>query len=307
MTKFMSVLSNGYLALYVGLQNDSYSNSNFVNVLFPIVFGLAITFGNNALKTRYILLFFIHALLNILMGTRSAFGAFLLICLWIYSMTHQISLKKIFFWCLLSIVMLLFVYSFSIRANEQGVSNESLIDKMLFFAFSQGGTLMTFDSSRLVENYPIIPYFQSFFPGAANIFSFLTGEELYHWNTSFSGYMDYQLNPDLYFSGCGLGWSILSDLYLFSGGTWIIFFFLSLIYGMFIAVLEKKAIHCNFFKYLGVSISYSLVLLPRGSLSSLFPLLIYSVFIWVIFLFCFQAWDKIREIKYYNKCNRRIN
>lgn len=286
--KFMSVLSDGYLALYITLQNESYAGSNILNVLFPLAFAMAITYGNRILKIEYTILFALQALLNILMGTRSAFGALLLVLLWLYAREHKISLKKIGIWCLSSLGLLLLIYSFSIRAEQQGREDESVVEKILYFSFSQGGSLMTFDASRLVDNYPIIPYFQSFFPAASSIYSIVTGEELYHKDVGFSAHMNYELNHELYYAGCGLGWSLLSDLYLFARRTWIGYSLLSLICGWLLAVLERKAIQIKFYQYISVAISYSLVLLPRGGVSSIFPLIIYATLFWILISFFIQ-------------------
>lgn len=286
--RFQTVLSDGYLALYIAQQNESYAGSNILNIVFPLVFAMAITYGTRILKIEYIILFVLQGLLNILMGTRSAFGALLLILLWLYAKHHQISLKRIGIWCFFSLGLLLLIYSFSIRAEKQGRKDESVIEKMLYFSFSQGGSLMTFDASRLVNNYPIIPYFQSFVPAASSVYSLATGEELYHKDVGFSAHMNYELNYKLYYAGCGLGWSLLSDLYLFSGRTWIGFCLLSLICGWLLAVLDRKSAQIKFYQYISVAISYSLVLLPRGAISSIFPLIIYAVIFWFLILFCVQ-------------------
>lgn len=285
---FLSVINEGYLALYISVQNDSYSGSSFLTTFLLIFFGLAMAYGDKKIKSKYIILFVIQSLFSIIMGRRSGFGALLLVLLWIYSMYYRISLKKIFILCLSSVFILLLIYSFSIRAIEQGPTDNSILDKLLFFLHSQGSSLMVFDTSRLINDYPALPYFQSIFPGSSTFYSLFSGKELFHQDISFSGHLCYNLNPELYLSGCGLGWSLLSDLYLFSGKQWLFFLILCFLFGFTIAILERKSQAFDFYKFLSFSFVFNLVLLPRGGLSSIFPLLIYSVLLWCIFLIFFQ-------------------
>lgn len=234
------VLSEGYVALYLKEQTEAYSGGNGMwGVLMLIFFGLAYGYGTRGIQKKYLLLYVIQSIFSIIMGQRGGFGTTLLILLWIYSFKHEISLKKMMICCVVGVLLILFAFSFSIRAAAQ-LGNDSLSDweMLLSFISGQGITLMIFDASRLIEEYPILPYFNSLIPGVSSIYATLTGETLHSYDVTFPAYMGYCFNTSLFYKGFGLGWSVLSDIYLYANRYSLIFIFLSFVFGFIFSRIE---------------------------------------------------------------------
>lgn len=277
-------LQSGYLEHFVAGQSDEYSGSTLDNLIkqwISIFLGLAIAFGEKRTKVAYLILFSVLSLANLYVGSRSNFGVLLLILLWLYSEHHKVSLKKLGLGLVLAMFLMIFLFSFSVREANISRAKIPIFDAIAFFIQMQGSSLMVFDASKSIESYPLLPYFQSFIPGSSFFYSLISGESLNPWDVTFSKYMCYNLNPQLYFEGYGLGWSILSDLYLFSGRMLPFFVFLSFIWGYFVGKLEIWSSMARFYRFISVTLSTTLLLLPRGGFNSFFPLLIYSIVTWI--------------------------
>ena len=65
LSQFLSVLKNGYLALYVSRQNESYSGTSLWITLLPVLFGLAMTYGYKKEKKGFMLLYLFQAIFRI--------------------------------------------------------------------------------------------------------------------------------------------------------------------------------------------------------------------------------------------------
>lgn len=279
-------LSGGYLSHFVENVNNEYSGSGlskWLSVFSSIFLGLAITFGKKKTKIFYLGLFGVQALSNLYVGSRSSFGVFILFLLWLYSEKYKINILKLFLLVVFGMLLLLWLFSFSIRQTTTGQIDISLKDSILAFIYSQGVSLMVFDASRIIKDYPLLPYFQTFLPGVSFIYNLLPGTILHAYDISFSNYMCYSLNPKLFLNGAGLGWSILSDLRIFSFGIFGGYLFLTFIFGYFTGIIETWSTKNEFYKYLLISLATSFLLLPRGGLYSIFPMLLYIFIFWIFF------------------------
>lgn len=279
-------LSGGYLSHFVENVNNEYAGSGlskWLSVFSSILLGLAVTFGKRKTKVLYLGLFGVQALANLFVGSRSSFGVFILFLVWLYSQQYKINILKLFFFIVLGMLLLLWLFSFSIRQATTGQIDISLKNTILAFIYSQGGSLMVFDASRIIQDYPLLPYFQTFLPGVSFVYNLLSGTTLHAYDISFSNYMCYNLNPKMFFNGGGLGWSILSDLYLFSFKFFGGYLILTFLFGYFIGILETWSTKNDFYKYLLVSLATSFLLLPRGGFYSIFPMLLYIFVFWIFF------------------------
>ena len=167
-------------------------------------------------------------------------------------------------------------YSYRVLENETGP-----LTSVTNFLYSQGFSMLVFHSSMKLEHYSIIPALQSFIPGSSFIIS-LTSHELPSYYTSFSRYLSYHLSPSLYNQGFGLGWSILSDFYIFSGRTIIGFILLSFLWGYGINKAELLAQNNLNFKRILITVAPSIIFIPRSGISTVFPLIIYAIIIFFI-------------------------
>ena len=292
------VLSEGYVALYLKEQTEAYSGGNGMwGVLMLIFFGLAYGYGTRGIQKKYLLLYVIQSIFSIIMGQRGGFGTTLLILLWIYSFKHEISLKKMMICCVVGVLLILFAFSFSIRAAAQ-LGNDSLSDweMLLSFISGQGITLMIFDASRLIEEYPILPYFNSLIPGVSSIYATLTGETLHSYDVTFPAYMGYCFNTSLFYKGFGLGWSVLSDIYLYANRYSLIFIFLSFVFGFIFSRIELYAISSRFYKSLLFTLAFPLMMLPRSGLNTFCTLLVYFFVVVLGLIFFIQLFKRGKAI-----------
>lgn len=276
-------LQGGYLTHFLGAQNNEYSGSTLQSLIVQwsaILLGLAIAFGSKRNKRVYITIYAIQAMANLFVGSRSTFGVLLLLFLWLYSESHKVNLKKVFFGLGGALVLLLFLFSLSIRQMDK--EQLPILEAIMAFVYVQGGSVMVFDTSRLITDYPLLPYFQCFIPGSSFIYGHLFTDHLNPWETTFTNFMCYSLNAEMFSNGYGLGWSILADLYIFSQRELIIFILLSICWGAFVGNLEVRSQNSLFFKYVSVALSTSIMLLPRGGFNSFFPLLVYICVFWLI-------------------------
>lgn len=289
---FLTALGGGYLASYIEAQNGDYKGASLVSTLSYVLFGLALGYGTRATQKRYVILFVIESLFAVAIGGRGAFGATLLILIWLYSRKRKISLKKLLMFCVGSAIILMLVFSFSIRAAD--IENEvNIRDIGSMFLYTQGVSLMVFDASRLIDSYPAIPYFQSLIPGVSVLYSAVTGNMLPATDVAFPSYMCSQLNPQLWSDGYGLGWTLMSDLYLYSNRQFIGFLLLSLLWGFLIGKLDFHMLSSRFIRALGFTIAYPFLILPRGGLNSIMPLIWYFIITFLIILLYSQIKDKL--------------
>ena len=145
------------------------------------------------------------------------------------------------------------------------------------FLYTSGGSLMIFHASTLVHGYPWIAFIQTFIPGSTWLYSKLSDQQLHMQDLTFQGHMCYNLNPNLYSQGAGLGWSSLSDFYLFSGETILFFCILAFCFGLFFSYLENKADVNPKYKFVLIAISQGVLMMPRGTSSPLFVGVIYAL------------------------------
>ncbi|MBQ8530944.1 MAG: oligosaccharide repeat unit polymerase [Parabacteroides sp.] len=286
---YKAFLGGGYLSLYLDNQGYKYTGNNFFMTLNSIFFGIAMVYGKKRTKIKYFFLFLIEALLEILIGTRGQFGAILIFGIWMLSKNKNVNFTKILVLLGGAMFLLLFIFSFSIRAIDGGVEYADFFEILPGFLFTQGGSMIIFDISRDF-NYPMIPYLNSVIPGVGRIYQFFTDTQLLPWDVSFATSFSYQVNSKMFLLGQGLGWTLLGDLYLYAGRIICFFLFFSFIFGYLCALLEKQAQTKAVFRIIQYTIFLPLMILPRSGLNTIIPLIIYTLFIYYIIAFLLRKY-----------------
>ena len=291
---FREVSNLGYTVLYEQQDGEYSSFSGLANILMMIALGLVYGYNLNSLKKYYLGLYIIYSIFNILMGARGSFGAMLLFLLLIYSQSHKITGKKLLLFLGSAVFILIIVFSFSARAMEADLMRlgyDSTTDVLVEFISSQGISLMVFDASQLIDSYPALAYVQSIVPGSSFICHLLTGDTIDATDNNFANFMCYSLNPALYKLGFGLGWSIMSDLYLFGFKSFLGFAVLSLIFGGFIGYMEIDSSKSLSMRSIMFATTMALLMLPRSSMNSYITLIIYCVVVIAILKFFLKTED----------------
>ena len=277
-----TVVKYGYVALYSNQGEAIQAGWTSLLITFTYVFlGIVLTHSTRKTKALFLILFGISSVIQALIGVRGAIGIFLLFLLWVKydygkKKPNTLVLYSLFISFILFMTIVIPQYSYRVLENETGP-----LTSVTNFLYSQGFSMLVFHSSMKLEHYSIIPALQSFIPGSSFIIS-LTSHELPSYYTSFSRYLSYHLSPSLYNQGFGLGWSILSDFYIFSGRTIIGFILLSFLWGYGINKAELLAQNNLNFKRILITVAPSIIFIPRSGISTVFPLIIYAIIIFFI-------------------------
>ncbi len=269
---------DGYLSLYKAQTQHITPGSGIVSSLLYVFFGIAMLYGNDRIKKLFMLLMFAKSFAFILIGQRAKFGAFMLFFLWFYMRKRKASALGMGVLAVASFFILVFITTFSAR-EATGACSSVPFAGLGRFLYAQGVSLTTFTFSQQIESYPTLPYFVSFFPGVASLVSLIT--PLPPQEASFAAYLAYTLNETKYLEGHGLGWTFLSDLYLYSGRTFEFFAFFSVLFGFICAYVEDKSKTNPFAAVVVYTTFLNLTFLPRAGMYTILPLLVWLGCIYV--------------------------
>lgn len=290
-TGIIFTFAHGYGVSLEDVTGQEY-NKSFVTVINSFLGVMMLAFTNVYARSeypKYLKLYGIYGVLVLISGSRFAFASIMLIFIWLYSTEKKIGILKILLYGVAGVVALLVLFSLSARGA--GLEGFSIMDSFKIFLYTSGGSLMIFHASTLVHGYPWIAYIQTFIPGSTLLYSKLSGQQLHIQNLTFQGHMCYNLNPDLYSQGAGLGWSSLSDFYFFSGEIILFFCILAFCFGIFFSFLENKADVDPKYKFVIIAISQGVLMMPRGTSSPMFVGVIYAlVFIYFVKNYWLRRW-----------------
>lgn len=294
---FKSIIEHGYGISAIAVDERVVTVSvvdKFAPMLLGIFLAMSVAYGKRKTTVKYFILYATKGVISILGGSRADFGIVILMTIWIYSMTNKVNAKKIVAFLSIGLCTLFILFSFSVRESEIKSDSFSLGGVINVFLYTNGGSLMIFDAARLVDNYPILPYFQSFITGASFFYSKLTGIILYPQDISFEGHLCNTLNPALFSEGKGLGWTTIADIYLFSGRSLFFYCFLSMVFGSIIGTIEHWSKQSAFFKYVSVALAPSLLMMARGGLFNFFPAFTY-IYLFFLVVLCIVKRVKLKK------------
>lgn len=275
-------LQHGYAIVDYSVTDVEYNVSivgKFAPMLLVLLLAMTFAYAKDSNK-KYLMLYAVYGVIILVGGSRGAFGSILLLWLWIYSIEYKVSLLRIGLLTFGGLVILLLIFSLSARGY--GLENFTLFDAIKIFLYDNGASLMVFDTSRLVDDYPILPYFQTFIPGVSYLYSFVSGATLYPQDISFEGHLCNTINSTLFSRGAGLGWTTLSDIYVYAKGHIILFSIFSAFIGSIIGCLEHWSKKSFFYKYIVIAIAPGVLMMSRGMLSALFVQIIYALLFYVL-------------------------
>lgn len=274
----INVLSGGYHVLYQN-QGESYQASGFSRTFFYCIIGLTFSFGNR-LQIKFIIFsLLILGVMLIVSGQRGGFVTILLFLLWVYGINNRVSWLSLLKYMAIFIVLLMTMSFISFRALDTEASVFNFLESTLY---SQGFSMMVFDASTKVDEYPLLPLLQSFIPGASRIASLFI--DMDSSMVSYGGYMASELNRGAYENGQGLGWTIPSSFYVWAQGNIFIYWNLAFLFGCVFGLLEKKSFKNKFYFGLVASLAINLFFLSRDQFSSIFPQIIYFSIFYVFFV-----------------------
>ncbi|NNH00066.1 O-antigen polymerase [Acinetobacter sp. ANC 5414] len=212
--------SSGYMALFYG-QAEVYETPIAILVFSMIIVIFSILLNNDSSANKLLIkimfyYFLILMLVGILSGSRASFlTALFMLGYYLYKDVKFGFLKNL----LILSLCILIIYFINILAAFSGArpyDNNEIFLQISDTLFGQGITLMVFDASMHVDQYPLLAYLKTILPGIQIFYSLFDIDHRYLFD--FSSYLVYVNNKNMYFEGYGLGWSLLSDFYIFSFG-----------------------------------------------------------------------------------------
>lgn len=276
-------LDGGYLALYSGQTKEyGFTFTGLLKTILLASAGIFLSQKNVKIQRIFLLALGVYFLIDIFLGARGGFISYILFLVWY---KHDFGKKKgkfinFFIIVIILIVLLSTIFGLiSLRSSE--VTDTSIYQKILSLLYDQGVTLMVFNESLKIQEYPAIPYFQNFIPGFSFLYSKIIGG-LYPYEISFSAFLSYTLNPKLYDLGYGLGWSFFSDAYLYGFKTPTFFCFWVFIFSVFLNYLQLNITKNIYVKVITISLVSSILFLPRAGINTIFPLIPYILILFFI-------------------------
>ncbi|MEG0873599.1 MAG: O-antigen polysaccharide polymerase Wzy [Clostridia bacterium] len=287
----ITAMQGDFLSLYAESQNENYNSSlsSFLTPLSLIWLGIVCIMKDKKVQKTYMVLLFVYYFLGLLVGYRGGFICFMLFWVWYVNDygAKRIDVKKAFKVAIYFSMFIVFMNTIYISMTFRDISagGSGFLNSILGLIYSQGITLMVFNESLYVSDYPVQQYFQNFLPGVSFLYNNFV-EAIPYYKTSWNAYLSYSLNPEMYAMGYGVGWSLFSDIYLYSFGVIFLFSGLTVFFSYFLNFIQYNINKSIFFKYIAIVISLNIFFLPRGNLSSIFPLILYAlVFLFIILFF----------------------
>lgn len=281
---FNAVSSGGYLALFQEVQNSKY-NSNFsslLKTLFSASTGIFLTQESQKIRTLFLILMGLYFVIDMLLGGRGGFVCYLIFLLWY---THDYGFREVNIIKFITYIVLILLFLSTlfglISLRSPDISNDSLYQRVLSLIYDQGVSLLVFNESTYIQNYPIVPFFQNFIPGFSFLYSKFLGD-LYPYDISFGAFISYELNPQLYNMGYGLGWAFFADTYRYSDGNIIFYSIFIALFSIFINYLQFNLLKNIYVKIITISLVIPLLFLPRSGLFTIFPLIPYILVLFIL-------------------------
>lgn len=279
----------GYEYLYV-YQTGVY-NSGILSSILAVFTGICLSQKNIIAKKILLFSMFISMMLYLYAGKRAEIFSFIFLILWLYTDYGRKNVNKKYLFVFiftLSILILLFD-NFSVREFNNNMTEYNVLANLFY---EMGGTLLIFEHSTHINSYPIIPYIQSFIPGTS-FFIKLVAVDVDLKDAMFSLFLSYQTSETLFYQGFGLGWSFLSDAYVFGFKNIVLYSVFIILFSIFINYLQYSISKNIYSRVILCTILMNLVFLPRDSISSIFPIMWYCVILTFIFKFLMK--NKLKE------------
>ncbi|NOE95122.1 O-antigen polysaccharide polymerase Wzy, partial [Vibrio cholerae] len=282
------VISGGYLALYE--QSDTTgSSSSIIKLVFYLTFSILIVFEKN--KNFYFFVFLFIAIFSGLTGARGGLVTSFLTLVYAYFTVSEkkMSVVKVVISGFVCYILMIIVFQYSSRYEDSG-DNSSIIYSFANFLYQQGITLSIvgyISFSDLV--YPIQSLLQSFIPIFSRFYGLLSDGEPYY-NASITTFISHSANPSMFFSGAGLGSSIIGEVYILLFKNLFLFSAFSFLFGFFLSKLEINSFSSDKSKIFIIAILPVFLFSPRSGLN---VILISSIYVY--FMLWFFLW--INKVK----------
>lgn len=288
----------GYLARYNSQGESLSAGSSLSNILLFVFLGLCFSFSNKKLNWLLLLSLFFYSFIILLSGQRAVFVTTFLFSIWYYGLDKRISLKKLIFWFLILIILVIFLIALSPRSTSTSIT---LLQKIIELITKQGVSLgvITYGISE-IESFPVYAYITNFTPGFMRIMALIVPwKEFYNPELGFGSYTAYTANPDMYLAGYGLDWSIIGNFISYSFNSIILFCIISFVWGKWINLIDKYSSISPIYLGLATTIAPNLFFVARSELKIVTHLMIIYLILYAL-IFTIQSVVKATTYKSVN-------
>ncbi|KKC31585.1 O-antigen polysaccharide polymerase Wzy [Devosia psychrophila] len=278
---------DGYMAAYAQTSEFGTRWGTIGQYGLIISLGLAFAAGNRTIQWLCIIALGMVSAVAFLIGIRSSFIAFVILFAWfIHKRVWRIPTWAAVMLPVVCVVLAQAALAFSSRTDtavsqEVADSAEARVEfflesiqpnAALWFARSQGSTLLYFPLALDAAPYPWPAFVQTFLPGFGAVSS-MAGARRPLSDLYFAQHMAKQTIPDGYAKGEGLGWSIIMDFIVFGFSNPLAIVLIGAGFGFAFAMLIwLSGVNAIWFGALAMLLP-KIVLLPRAGLYSIFPYL----------------------------------
>ncbi|WP_343666654.1 O-antigen polysaccharide polymerase Wzy [Paraburkholderia tropica] len=277
-----SALKGGYESIYASQAGEYAAGRATLSILFYVSISLAFTTNVRWIQRGAIALLLVSSIMTLVAGARGGFVSVLMLMIWLYGRKREVNVKKILIAFLTIGISLEIVMQFSARAS--GHSDLNILDIPAYFIYSQGVSLGVFSFSQSISELPLAAYMQSLFPGVLFVLSGISGSVNLH-EANFQNYISWIADPIKYQAGFGLGWTLLSDIYVYSFGIFPIFAVFSLMCGLGIRWLDDNEMRSKLWHAVCIGLLMKIFMLPRSSISTVISFLVYFFILYVVVSF----------------------
>ena len=257
--KFKAVSIYGYDGLYLSQVKYKFDVFRIISICLPVSLGMSIVSKNNKLIFISILLIMVDNTILLLLGAREPFVTWLFCLIWVSDHCFQ---KKISNLRVILLFLFMLVIAILIKSYRGGYRTNSIF--IADFFYQQGFTSVVAIPAWFIEGYSKFSYITMLLPvgGILHMFKII-GSTL---DLNIFNYFAYNLNPDYFQQGHGLGWSVFLDLFHLSGKNIIIYSILSLFLGSGISYFSNKASINSLVFIIFVALIPKIIYLPRSGL-----------------------------------------
>lgn len=291
----LAIESGQYVSLYLNSQNKPTQFGGGIWYAFMwFVFGITMVYGSYKQRLSILIIIALRMIILAYIGQRGGLGCFILFCIWYYYKDKQIRLLPLAIISVIGIALVWIGSYLSMRGDVAMLHGENVVHR---FFFSEGVSLTVFLDSMRVTNYPIYAYWSDFLPGVGSLLAKFSSQPIYNYDYNFTHFLSYSLNPELYHNGWGLGWTLLSDLYVFSKGKMLLFALLSLLFGIICGAIERGGQYSTTCRIIVYACFINFVFLPRAGLESIIPLIVWMMFMFGAVAILFNLPIKLKKLK----------
>lgn len=266
MSNVKTVLGGGYTALYAGQTHYTFSWLRLEDFLVPGLFAIGVLISDRRKMRLVALVATAYVLAGVVVGERAAAGQWILIWIW-YSST--IVGKRINRWLLITFgAAVIVAFQLIVIWREGQDSSITLVQ----FLVDQGITFLLPEISQWIPPPPIHTIISSLVPLGA-IYSFLgigSAE-----TNSLGNYLSSHMSMNNFLEGNGLGGTFYLEIYYACGTLLSLFAAGCALGGLLLRRLEEAATRSRIALFYLCSLSPSIFLLPRGTISALTAEFIY--------------------------------